>query len=76
MTWFKENKFLGGLIVVTALLAAIIIYMGLQFGSSLEETLEEVAAAERQDKEWRSLDPFPTEESAEAKKDSLKALLT
>jgi hypothetical protein len=76
MTWFKENKFLGGLILVTALLSALIVYMGLQFGSSLEERLEEVATAEAQDKGWRSLDPFPAPESAEAKKDSLKALLT
>jgi len=76
MTWFKENKFLGGLIVVTGLLAAVIIYMGLQFSSSLEETLEEVATAEAKDRKWRNLDPFPTPTSAEAKKDSLKTLLT
>lgn len=75
MTWFKENKFLGGLIVVTGLLAALIIYLGLQFSSSLEETLQEVEAAEKKDKDNRTLDPFPTPENAEAKKDSLKVLL-
>ena len=37
MSWFKENKFLGGLLVVTVLLAAIIISFGMKAGTSLEE---------------------------------------
>ena len=42
MSWFKENKFLGGLLVVTVLLAAIIISFGMKAGTSLEEVQQQV----------------------------------
>jgi cell division protein FtsL len=46
MSWFKENKFLGGLLVVTVLLAAIIIFLGMKAGTSLEEVQQQVATKE------------------------------
>lgn len=46
MSWFKENKFLGGLLVVTILLAAIIIFLGMKAGTNLEEVQQQVATKE------------------------------
>jgi hypothetical protein len=75
MTWFKENKFLAGLLVITGILAALIIFMGLKFGGALEERLGEISAKESSLKGMKGLNPYPTPENAEAKSDSLKELL-
>jgi len=75
MTWFKENTFLAGLLVITGLLGALIIYMGLKFGGTLDERLGEISAQENSLKGMKGLNPYPTPASAEAKRDSLKVLL-
>ena len=75
MTWFKENKFLGGLIVVTVILAGVILYFGMKFQGDLDEKISEVEAKETELKKMKGLDPFPTPENAKAKTDSLKALI-
>ena len=76
MSWFKENKFLGGLLVVTILLAAIIIFLGMQAGTSLEEIQEQVAAKEATLKKDKSLNPYPNPDNAMAKEASLKEVIT
>lgn len=75
MTWFKENKFLAGLILITLVLAGIIVFMGMTFGTTLDEKKEEIATKEGSLKDMKGLDPYPTTENAEAKRESLKALL-
>ena len=75
MTWFKENRFLAGLIAITGVLAAIIIFFGIKLGGTLDEKLEEVQAKENSLKEMKGLNPYPTPENAMAKRDNLKALL-
>jgi len=75
MTWFKENKFLSGLLVITGLLAVLIILVGLKSGGTLDERLVEISEKENSDKAMKGLNPYPTPESAEAKLDSLKVLL-
>ncbi len=75
MTWFKENKFLAGLLVITLLLAAAIIFFGLGQGDKLEEKLEEVAQKENSLEEMKNLNPYPTPENAAAKRSSLKAVV-
>ncbi|MEJ6581939.1 MAG: Amuc_1100 family pilus-like protein [Akkermansiaceae bacterium] len=75
MTWFKENKFLAGLLGITGILAALIIFMGLKSGGTLEERLDEISTKEDSLKGMKGLNPFPTPESAEAKRESLKVLL-
>ena len=75
MSWFKENKFLGGLLVVTVLLAAIIIFLGMKAGTSLEEVQQQVATKEATLKKDMSLNPYPNPENAKAKEASLKEVL-
>ena len=75
MSWFKENKFLGGLLVVTILLAAIIIFLGMKAGTNLEEVQQQVAAKEAALKKDLSLNPYPTAQNAKDKEASLKAVL-
>ena len=75
MSWFKENKFLGGLLVVTVLLAAIIISFGMKAGTSLEEVQQQVATKKATLKKDKSLNPYPNPENAKAKEASLKEVL-
>ena len=75
MTWFKENKFLGGLIVITVILAGVIISLGMKLQETLDEKVSEVKTEEKALKDMKGLDPYPTPESAKAKTDSLKALI-
>ena len=75
MSWFKENKFLGGLLVVTVLLAAIIISFGMKAGTSLEEVQQQVATKKATLKKDKSLNPYPNPENAKAKEASLKKVL-
>lgn len=76
MSWFKENKFLGGLIVITLILAGVIIYLGMGFQSTLDEKISEIETKEGSLKDMKGLDPYPTPESSKAKAESLKALIT
>jgi hypothetical protein len=76
MSWFKENKFLGGLLVVTVLLAASIIYLGMKAGTSLEDVQQQVATKEADLKADQSLNPYPNAENAKAKEASLKEVLS
>ena len=75
MTWFKENKFLGGLIVITVILAGVIIFLGMKLQGTLDEKIAEVEAAEGTLEGMKELNPFPTPENSKAKSDSLKALI-
>ena len=76
MSWFKENKFLGGLLVVTILLAAIIIFLGMKAGTNLEEVQQQVATKEAALKKDLSLNPYPTAQNAKDKEASLKVVLS
>lgn len=75
MTWFKENKFLGGLIVITVILAGVIISLGMKLQETLDEKISEVETEESALKDMKGLNPYPTPESAKAKTDSLKKLI-
>ena len=75
MTWFKENKFLGGLIVITVILAGVIIFLGMKLQGTLDEKISEVETEESALKDMKGLNPYPTPESAKAKTDSLKELI-
>ncbi len=75
MTWFKENKFLAGLVCITSLLAALLIFLGLKAGSSLETVQAEISDKESALEKMKNLDPYPTPDSAKEKKASLEAML-
>lgn len=75
MSWFKENKFLGGLLVITILLAATIIFLGMKAGTNLEEVQQQVATKEAALKKDLSLNPYPTAQNAKDKEASLKVVL-
>ncbi len=75
MTWFKENKFLGGLLCITLLLAALIIFLGTKFGSSLEEVQAEISSKQSKLEKMKTLNPYPTIESAKEKEANLIAVL-
>lgn len=75
MTWFKENKFLAGLILITTLVAALLVFFGMGSGKKLETVKADIEAAKADLKKKKSLDPFPTIENAKAKEESLKAVI-
>jgi len=75
MTWFKENKFLAGLLFLTSLIAALLIFLGLKFGSSLKEVRDEIAVEESSLEGMKTLDLYPTPQGAEEKKENLLAVL-
>lgn len=75
MNWFKENKFLAGLIGVTLVIGAIIVFLGLGASSDLEEVKEEIEAKDGSLKDMKSLNPFPTADHAAKKRDNLRDLL-
>ena len=75
MTWFKENKFLAGLLFITSLIAALLIFLGLKFSSSLKDVQGEIATEESSLEGMKTLDLYPTPEGAEQKKESLLAVL-
>lgn len=75
MSWFKENQFIAGLVTITVLVAAALVFLGLKSGDKLEEvqgTINEKTALLQRDK---NLDPFPTPENAEAKKKALAEVI-
>lgn len=75
MNWFKENKFLGGLLVVNVIIAAIIIFLGMKTGSSKEEKLAEVKQHLSDKSGAKKLNPYPTPENVKAKKENLKVMI-
>lgn len=75
MTWFKENKFLAGLISITALIGALLIFFGLKSSSSLEEVQAEISDKQSKLEKMKNLDPYPTIESAKEKEANLVAVL-
>ncbi|MFT6179691.1 MAG: hypothetical protein ACI8UZ_001627 [Akkermansiaceae bacterium] len=75
MTWFKENKFLAGLISITALVGALLIFLGLKSGTSLEAVQGEIAAKQSGLEKMKNLDPYPTIKSAKEKEANLVAVL-
>ena len=75
MNWFKENTFLGVLIVVTSAFAALLIYAGLSTATERDANAEEVAARKASIKKMKSMTPYPTTESVAEKKANLKAVV-
>jgi hypothetical protein len=75
MNWFKENTFLGVLIVVTSAFAALLIYAGLSTATKRDANAEEVAARKASIKKMKSMTPYPTIESVAEKKANLQAVV-
>ncbi len=75
MTWLKENKFLGGLLFITLLLGALIIFLGSKFGTSLEEIQSEINSKKSDLEKMKALDPYPTIEHAKSKEENLRSVL-
>ena len=75
MNWFKENTFLGVLIVVTSAFTALLIYAGLSTASKRDAIAEEVAVRKSSIKKMKSMTPYPTIESVAEKKENLKAVV-
>ncbi|MFW2385668.1 MAG: Amuc_1100 family pilus-like protein [Akkermansiaceae bacterium] len=75
MNWFKENKFLGVLLIVTLVLAGLVIFIGMKTSSS---AADELGAAEQHISDnaaARALVPFPTAENVDDKKKNVKAMI-
>lgn len=75
MNWFKENKFLGGLLVVTLILSGLIIFLGLQVSGNVDETLAEVEQHKSDKQAARQLNPFPSAENVEEKLNNVKKMV-
>ncbi|MEJ6728328.1 MAG: Amuc_1100 family pilus-like protein [Akkermansiaceae bacterium] len=75
MNWFKENKFLGGLLVVTALIAGLLIFLGLKTADSRDAVAEERNAQKENLNKMKSKPLFPTIDSVAEKKANLQAVI-
>ncbi len=75
MNWFKENKFLGGLLAVTALIAGLLVFLGFKTAASRDLVADDVAAQNDNMTEMKALDPYPTIESVAEKKANLKEVV-
>jgi len=75
MNWFKENKFLGGLIVVTALIAGLLIFLGLSTATKRDEVVDQRAAQLSNITKMERMTPHPTIESVAEKKANLKKVI-
>lgn len=75
MTWFKENKFLAGLITITLLIAALLVFLIMKSSSALADKNTEIETNKINLSKIKGLDPFPTVENARAKDDNVKAML-
>ena len=75
MTWFKENKFLAGLISITILIAALLIFLIMKSGSALADKQAEIDAKKAALSKMKSLDPFPEVKHARAKDENMKAMI-
>ena len=75
MTWFKENKFLAGLISITILIAALLIFLIMKSGSALADKQAEIDAKKAALSKMKSLDPFPEVKHARAKDENVKAMI-
>ncbi len=75
MTWFKENKFLGGLIAITILLAGLLLAFGISQKGKKEELLAEIEQTKLDLTKKRKMDPFPNPENVRQKKENLKELI-
>ena len=68
MNWFKENKFLGTLILVTLVLAALIWYVGHTFAGKAQANVDEIEAKKNRISSLERSEPFPNPANADAKK--------
>lgn len=75
MTWFKENKFLSGLFCITFLFAALIVFFGSKFNSNLQEIQSEISEKQSKLKKMKTLNPYPTVETAKEKEKNLLSVL-
>ena len=75
MTWFKKNKFLAGLLCITTLIAGLLVFLGMKFGSSLEEVQGEIATEQSANKSMKSLPLYPTIEGAKEKRENFDAVI-
>lgn len=71
----KENKFLVGLGVITAVGAGGLIFWGLGQGSELETLQNDINTKKSALADAQNLNPFPTRENATAKAESIEAVL-
>ena len=75
MTWFKENKFLSLLIILTSVLAAALLAFGISAKGKKDELLSEVEARKSELAQQRAMDPFPNPENVKEKRENLSEVV-
>jgi len=67
MSWIQENKFVAGLIGVTAVLGGAIFYFGNSQGGAYDEKMEEYEGLKSQYLSLEKATPYPNEENLKAR---------
>ncbi|MGC6426802.1 MAG: Amuc_1100 family pilus-like protein [Akkermansiaceae bacterium] len=75
MNWFKENKFLGGLLIVTLVIAGFLIFLGMKTSASADEELAAAEAHKAATLDAKKLNPYPTADNVDAKRENVKAMI-
>jgi len=76
MNWFKENKFLGLLIVVTVVLTVLLLVFGIGKKGETEDLMAQIDQAKDKIRKQSSLDPFPNPTNLKKKGDNLKKVVS
>ncbi len=69
MNWFKENKFAGILLIITALLVSGAVAMGFVFGSKSNAARQEFEATKRSMSKHKKIKPYPIQANLEQRKE-------
>lgn len=71
MSWIQENKFVAGLIGVTAVVGGVIIFYGSSQGSQYEDKLSEYDSLKATYRNLQKSIPYPSQGNLEVKRDNI-----
>ena len=72
MSWIQENKFVAGLIGVTAVVGGAILYFGGSQGSSLSEKMESYEGLKAKYANLEKSNPYPNRENLKGREKNIK----
>lgn len=76
MNWFKENKFLSILLIITLVLAILIAFIGMGAAKKANEMADEIESTKSNITRLESGKPYPSTENLSEKKENLQAVLS
>ncbi len=75
MSWFKENKFLGVLLIITSICAICLTFLGFKQKAKKEELLSQIESEKASISKMSGMDPYPSPENVIEKRRNLKKVV-